>query len=375
MAGENDFDDYLSSVADLPKDSTSSDTQTDTQVQEQKPAAGDVVELGTPEQKTGQQDATQQQQAKPPKVDDKDQQQADKDQKPDAQQQQKLKKGIRKSDDGNLIDTRGNIVDENGTILAPVGKTRRIYERNQRLERQVENLTRERDTLHAQSRETQLLNGIANGRGLTNDDLAVAIDIAAKMKRGDALGAAKDVIAILAAQGHNVSDLLGNNVGDAVEMRAIKQMIQEATAPLRQQQQNQQVDAEARQRGEAAYNQFVADNEYADVHANEIARLAEKDGISPQQAYNRLSRFAIANDLDFSLPLRDQILERATALQANNGQQAQQQQRQAKPMPNGGSATRPVNGVQPKEPIQADPDEDWGSIIARAQASDRATQH
>lgn len=354
MAGENDLDAYIDSVADLkspetvPPDTSSQDVNTGEQdtSDKQDGAVNDALKGA---------DKTQQ-------LDNKQQQQQ---QKPDNKnKKQSGQQEFTRDSAGNLFDKNGNLVDENGTVLAPKGKAQRIYVRAQRLERQLEETTRRLQEAELRGREVQLLNGIPERYNLTHDEVATALDWAGRAKRGDALGVAKDLVAWLASKGHNVSELLGETAGDSIEIRAVQNLLDQRLGPLQQRELQEQQNLQVLNAARAAMQQFLDDNEYADVHQNEIARLAQSERITPQAAYNRLFQFAAINGLDFSEPLGPQIQERAAQKQQQQQQPSQGQQQQ-KPLPNGASVTR-ANGVEERKPQYADPDKSWAEIISEA---------
>lgn len=358
--GENDLSDYIDKVSDLP--SSDADTSTFELDKGGQDAGADTSVDGTPVEKTGKaKDET----VKEPK------QPADKQQtQPKAKDEQSGKddKGARpklsKTPNGNIVDDKGNIVDEQGQILAPIGKARRIFEDNQRLTRDITRVTEERNRFELQTREVQLLNGEATRQQLNHDEVAQALDMAGRMKRGDVLGVARDVIALISARGHNISELLGQDVGDSIDMKAMRALLDERLGPVQQREQQEQQQQQQRENGRRDYERFVSDNEYADVHGDAIVNLSRSNKISVQMAYNRLREFADVNGFDFTAPLGPQIAER----QQSGQQQQQQQQRDpdARPLANKGARTRD-NGVRDAQSVQmADPDEDWASIIRRA---------
>jgi hypothetical protein len=367
MGVEGLDEDYLSSVADLPKEG---DTKVEDGQQQQQQ---DDPNKGTPADKNQQQKVEGDQQ----KIDDKQPLGAKKDDKQQQQQQQKLDKDgkpiverqITKAPNGNLIDERGNIVDEHGVILAAAGKARRTYEENGRLKETNRTLAEKAASTELQLREVNYLNGVPAKFGLSNDEVATALDYAGRMKRGDLLGVAKDILAQIAAAGHNVSDLLGKDVGDSIDMKAVTALLDRRLGPITQQREQQTQDNESMVAARAAYNDFLENNENADVHEDAIARLAKTDGISPQAAYNRLYKFAVDNGLDFNEPLGPQVLaRREQQQQQDNGNQNRQQQQQQRPLPGKNAQTR-ADGVQPQVPQYANADDDWGTIIGRAMQS------
>lgn len=269
---------------------------------------------------------------------------------------------LRPLGDGAFADQQGNIVDQSGKIIAERGFAARMYNTNRRLKSDNEQMRNQLEQVVPQLREVQSLASTIRQYNLSNDDMAVAIDMAAKYKRGDYLGVAKEVLAMVVAQGYNVTDLLGNEVGDSIEMRGIHRMIDERLAPITRQEQARQQQQQREQAGAQAYNDFVRQNQYADVHGDAIAHQM-RNGMSAQQAYNQLREFAYDNGFDFSQDLGPQI-----AARRQQPQQQQQQRQQPKPMPNG-AATRAVNGANGTVTELAGADDSWGSIIKSVQAT------
>lgn len=357
MAGENGLDDtYFSDVTDTAPEKTieaGTAVVDATKVEDKQVTAPNVVD-----DKSKQVDDKSKpvDKSKPPQQQDKP------DDKSQQQQPPKIKKGSR----GDFMDDKGNITDDKGNVLYPAGRARRAYEDNVRLREERAELIPRLQTAELQLREINYLNGVPQRFQLNNEEVATALDWAARMKR-EPLSVAKDLLAMITAQGYNVTDLLGKDVGDSIDMRGIKALLDQRLAPI-EQQRNETREEDARlQDARRQYNQFLNDNEFASVHENEIAALAKREQINPQQAYNQLYRFAADNSLDFSMPLGPQIVakrEAAGQQQQPNGQQQQQPNAQ-RPLPSNGAQTR-VDGAKPQTPVMADPDDDWATIINRA---------
>lgn len=261
--------------------------------------------------------------------------------------------------DGTFMDANGNITTENGQIIAEKGFASRMYQQNQRLKEQNTQLNRQFEEIIPRVRELEVLDRNIKQYGLDTMETAQALDLAGRMKRGDYLGVAKEVIALVMAQGYNATDLLGTEVGDTLEMRSVRQMLDERLAPLQREEQARQQNEQATQRAQRAYAEFVSNNDYAEVHANDIASVARQHGIPVQQAYNRVRAFAFDNGFDFSKPLKPQI-EARIAEHETQSPANQQRQQPTRPMPNGAS-TR-MNG-EPQNIAPASADDDWGTIL------------
>jgi post-segregation antitoxin (ccd killing protein) len=242
-----------------------------------------------------------------------------------------------------------------------------------RLRTRVEQSDQRAAALHQEVQSRQFLNDIPRQYQLSNEQVAEGLDFARRIKQGDLLGVAKDLVAKAAAGGVNISEIVGTTVGDSVDMRAIRAMMDERLGPITRAEAQTVEQDQARERATTAYNEFISINEYADVQGEIIAAYAKNNGVPLQKAYNDVRNFAATNQLDFSLPLGPQIEERRAQAAVPVEQQQQQQQpannTQLRPMPNGVSTHS--SAVTPQTPVYADPDDDWGSIIRRAQSADR----
>lgn len=361
----NDLDKYINDLSDITDDTsadTSADTVEDTTDDNTGVDAGREPVAAADEQNV---DAS----AQPESVDPNAQQQKPKDKAAKGKQSGEGKKAptqeqLRPLGDGAFADAQGNIVDSQGKLIAKGGFAARMYQSNRRLKAMLDDRTSQLNEVARAVGEVRALAQSIQSAGLDNNDMARAIDIASRIKRGDAVGAAKEVLAIIAAQGYNVTDLLGPEVGDSIELRAVRQMIDERLAPVTRQEQARQATSEAAQRGRQQYERFIADNEYADVHADDIVKVMQREGVNPQTAYNRIMMFAAQNGLDPSQPLKPQLLHR---MQQAQSRQTHQQRQQTKPMPNGAATTRTAGAV-PSVPL-ANADDDWGTIIRGVQST------
>lgn len=358
---DTELDKYINDLADIKDDPDPGTAADDTVDDNDEPDAGDGAGSGQPnEQNVG---ADQQDQSADPNVGGQKQ----KDNGKKGQQPSKGKKAtgqdeLRPLGDGVFANSRGDIVDQSGKLIAQNGFAARMYQTNRRLRAQLDERTNELLRIQQQVGEVRALATSIQQYGLSNDEAAKALDMAGRMKRGDVLSVAKDILAIIAAQGYNVTDLLGSEVGDSLELRAVKQMLDERLAPITRQEQDRQQQEYAAEQGRRAYERFVAENEYADIHAGDIVQIMQREHVTPQVAYNRLMQFASINRLDFTKPLGPQVVARIQEQQRR--QQQPNNRQQQKPMPNG-AATR-TSGAVPTMPL-AGADDDWGTIISEVQ--------
>lgn len=259
-----------------------------------------------------------------------------------------------------FADAKGNIVDKDGKILARSGEGARLWQEASRAIAQVNNLTRQLDAANrkiaTQDAIVTQANEIANlpqKFGISREDFNEGITLMSKW-RANPLEVCKDIIARTMTFGYNATDILGKSAGDALEMRGVQQMIREATAPLladrnartQSEQQNTQV--------QQAYQAFVDQYEYADVHSEAIANLMNNKGMKPVDAYYTVREFARDNQLDFTQPLGPQVAQRASG----------QRQTPRMPLPNGsGGGSGVSQGQTTTQPTYASADDTWGDIL------------
>lgn len=354
-----DLDNYVNDLADLG-DSGDHDHDTDTQTTDQSTDR-------TTNDSTTTQDHTQQTSKEPAGTTDqttgkqptaKTQQQGqDKTQTTQPTQQQ-----LKPLGNGVFADGEGNLVSQDGKLIAEKGFAARIHQQNQRFRTQNEQLNGEVTQLRTRVTELASLDNSMRQAGINADEMAQALDFASRYKRGDVLGIAKEIVALAMASGHNATDILGQGVGDSIDMRAVKALMDERLGPVQKSRQEDERKAQAERTARENYNRFVSENEYSDVHADAIVNLAKRENVSLQTAYNRLFQFAVQNQFDFSRRLDEQIHERQ---QQQSTQQQQQPTPTPKPMPNG--ATTRTNGALPTavEPMNS-ADDDWGTILRQA---------
>jgi hypothetical protein len=358
-----DLNDYLSTIADLDDANDGGSFQEETNHQQE-----------TTQEPSGQQPANQQADQQDQQGVDQTQQdrnatnaqQSNQGQDQQSQQTQEVRRPVGRHGSGQFVDAQGNIVTREGLIIAKAGRERRDYERFMKVSGNAQQMSQRAQQLEQELQQVQFLNNVPRQYGLSNDDVALGLDVARRMKAGDLLGIAREFVALAASKGVNISQIVGEKAGDAIDMAAVRAMLDERLAPLTQGQRQSQQEVEAEQVARQRYEQFVNDNEYADVHGDVIVATMQRNGVSMQAAYNQVRDFAIANRLDFSIPLGPQI--EALARRQQTQQPSMTQQR---PLPSSSASTREV-GVQTPSVQYADPDDDWGSIIRNAMRNSSA---
>lgn len=283
--------------------------------------------------------------------------------KPNGQQQLSQQPQLKRVG-AQFADGKGNIVDKDGKIVARAGSEARLWQEASRATAQVANLTRINEQMQQRMQANEAIMQRAREvaelpqkLGVSKEDFNEGITLMSKW-RSDPLGVAKEIVARAMSFGYNATDILGKNAGDSLEMSALRRLVDEATAPMKQQRERETQQQQEQTRGQQEYNAFVTRYPLAEVHADAIARLMS-NGSPAVDAYFAVKEFALENGLDFNSPLGPQV-----AAMRNGGQRhtpPQDQRRSAAPMPNGG---RTNNSQLTDQPAMADARDDWGTILS-----------
>lgn len=268
----------------------------------------------------------------------------------------KDKTEVRRLASGIHVDAQGNIVDpRDGTIIARAGSERRLFEKNMRADASLGQVQTENKQLKEQIAHQQFLDGIPRKYQLNNEEVQTALAMAAVYKQNP-IEAARNMVEMVLALGHNVTDILGKDAGNALEMGAVRQMIDERFQPLTDHAKKAQEAEEQQKNVERQLNEFVTTYEHSDMHLAVLDRMmGDNPDLSPEKAYYELKLFCANKGFDFSKPLKPQLEARV--------QQARSQQQPARRrgLPNGRQAT--VSQRDVGDTVQADPHQSWADII------------
>ena len=270
---------------------------------------------------------------------------------------------------GMQQDAQGNLYDQKGGLIARAGSERRLFERNARMGIMVEEGSTRVKQLETELNAYKQNDGIQRQYGLTQEDLTAGLPIIGEFKK-DPLSAAKRIVEMVAGMGYNISDILGKDAGDAIELKAVSRMLDERLKPLTKmsereaaQERQQAADREA----EKAVVSFFERHENAEMHGADIDRLLGlRPELSPEQAYYEIKLFAQREGLDFNLPLAPQMQSRIDSVQGVSQQTTnnRQQTRYNPPLPNGSAGRQRAQAVN--EDQFDDARAEWGDIISAA---------
>lgn len=280
--------------------------------------------------------------------------------KPEARKEENAR-GVRKLRGNIFVDGKGNIVDpKTGRKIYNTGAEARLYLETDRLRGEVSN----RDKLIAETQRQvvgmNLLNGMPQKLGLNGGEVESALALAADFKK-DIVGTARKVVELALAQGYNVSQIVGEQAGDAIEMGGVKRMIAEHLEPLTSEHRQKREVEQRNAAAEEGLRKFYDEHENAEMHASVIdGLLARNPSLTPEKAYYELRMWSHSKGLDWNSDLAPQI----AALQ-NGGQRGapnrQPTRQDTAPVPRGSTAPRGSRSM--KESDMADPKSDWSDIL------------
>lgn len=255
----------------------------------------------------------------------------------DNQQEETTQPNILLRQDGTATDKAGNIVDPtSGKIIARSGSERRLYESNVRLNSRLNEVTQKAEQLRTIAENSNNLYVALANSGMTPDQIGGGIELLASYYK-DPLETTRKILAQTAAMGYNISQIVGEGVGDAIEMSAIKQMLDQRLGQSQPQRQDNTPVISQEEQNRRTINNFVASHPGSQVHLQTIGEMVARSNqlgqpISATEAYERLREFCFQRGLDFGKPLPN----KPPANQSNNRQQPRNQmppRRSSKPNP------------------------------------------
>ena len=283
--------------------------------------------------------------------------------KPEARKQENAR-GVRKLRGNIFVDGKGNIVDpKSGRKIYNAGAESRLYLETDRLRSEISN----RDKLINETRQQvlgmNLLQGMPQRLGLNGGEVESALALAADFKK-DIVGTARKVVELALAQGYNVSQIVGEQAGDAIEMGGVKRMIAEHLEPLTAEHRSKRELEQRNAAAEQGLRQFYDDHENAEMHAPAINSLLGKNpSLTPEKAYYELRMWVQSKGLDWNADLAPQI--EALRAQGEGGAPNRRQTRQdSAPVPRGSTAPRGSRSL--REQDMAEPKTEWSDIIKSA---------
>lgn len=264
----------------------------------------------------------------------------------------------------------GELLDKDGNVIATTRREKQLAYNLNRTQHNARLAHRDLAAARQQIQQYEALNGLMRANNLQMPQVQEALQLRAAFETNP-IEAARDVVARVLQAGYTMEQLFGAEAVPGINARIINQALDKRLAPLTNEAQARQSQQRSEAQAREAYDAFLADNPYADVHGEMISQLVSDQGLTPQQAYNEVRVFAARHGLDFSEPLEAQF-------KAKHAKQPAQQPRNGggggnAPTPGNRQAVADVNGqgVQERTPQQGrdfNASEPWKNIASRVYA-------
>lgn len=252
--------------------------------------------------------------------------------------------------------TRDLVDPISGRVVARGGIERRVYEEGQRharennqLKQQLNQAARQLGAVNEVSQEAMRLN-------VSPQDQVIAVRIMAEFMR-DPVKTLETLVAEVKGKGYPIP-FLEQGINPGIDMTAIQRMIDSKMQPLTEQREQQQLQQQAHARAQADLDTFLGENTEAESNLDVLAEMLQaQPGLSLQNAYTKMIRWAHENQLDWTQSLKQQI---ARQRQQPNPPQHQQQTR---PLPGGRSVQQASAPMANGAGAQYNENASWADII------------
>jgi hypothetical protein len=209
------------------------------------------------------------------------------------------------SSDGSKSDgkqTRGpqDLVNASGEVIAAGGRERRFYETAQQQKSRADELDTKVTTLTAQLEAINSAGSVGTQYNLTPEEVTTGAQLISSYKNNP-VETIQYMLTQAQSNGINVDSILNGNGND---IGAIKQLIENAIAPLTEQRQEEIDTQAANDRATSIYNGFMSKYPDAAVHEDSLSRLLEQDSsLSVEAAYYKLQSYYNSKGLDWTKSL------------------------------------------------------------------------
>jgi len=201
-----------------------------------------------------------------------------------------------------------DLVDANGNLIASGGKERRFYETAQREKVRADQATNKITQLEGQLKAITDAGTVGTQYGLSPDEVTTGAQLIASYKKNP-VETIQYMLTQAQSNGHNIDAIQAGGV----DMNAVKQMLDNALAPLVGDRQERIDTQETEARAKEIYNNFSSKFPDASVHENSLSRLLKDDpSLSVEAAYYKLQAFYAQKGLDWTKPL-ETLQQEATA--------------------------------------------------------------
>lgn len=256
---------------------------------------------------------------------------------PSAQQNQQVRRrqdGLIEQDDPNNPGHKHLIDPTTGQVVATAGMQRRLYETSQRVERENTQLKQRVSGLENALRQSNEVIQEAARLGVAPQDQMIAIRVMSDFMR-DPVRTLEALVEEVKSKGYTIP-FLTQGVSQGMDMSALQRMMDAKLQPLLAQQQAARSQQQAREQANRDLEAFLQENQEAQANLDVLGEMLQaQPGLPLPSAYTKMIRWAHENGLDWTQPLKPQIV-------------AMRQQAAVPPQQN----TRPLPGRSVQQPAQ-----------------------
>lgn len=283
---------------------------------------------------------------------------------PQSTSQQNAQPKQRRLPDGSIEQTdpvtgRKTVIDPNtGEVIANHGLQRRLFETSQRVERENTQLKQRISGLEGALRQSNEVIQEAARLGVAPQDQMIAIRVMSDFMR-DPVRTLEALVEEVKSKGYTIP-FLTQGVSQGMDMSALQRMMDAKLQPLLAQQQAARGQQQAREQANRDLDAFLQENQEAHANLDVLGEMLQaQPGLPLPSAYTKMIRWAHENGLDWTQPLKPQIV-------ALRQQAAVPPQQTTRPLP-GRSVTQPAqrtNGAGAAQ--QYSENASWSDIIRSA---------
>lgn len=258
-----------------------------------------------------------------------------------------------------------DLVDPNtGLVVARGGIERRIFEGAQKVHRENTQLQQRVTQAEANANHANEVVRLGTSLNLQPADQSAALNIMARFLK-DPVKTLEEMVVEVKSKGYEIP-FLATGVTPGMDTAAVQRMLDQRMAPITQQRQQQEQVAQHQANAKVVLDTFLDQNPEGTHNLTVLAEMmTASPGLTIQDAYVKMIKWAASNGLDYSQPLKQQIEQRRQQPPANTVQTptATQPRSPTAPLPN----ARPVNGAVPVEQAATfNENSSWADIIRQS---------
>lgn len=204
-------------------------------------------------------------------------------------------------------DAAGNILDENGNIIAGSRRERELFFAANRARAAATKLNESVARLEGENRALQRYADLPRKLGIDMAMAEEALQFRAQIE-SDPINAVRQIVARVLANGYTMNQLFGEDAPAAINAEIIKRTLDDRLKPIQDRYESEAREQQIADAAQRDLDDFLDKFPDAELHGELIAQIVQEHGISPTDAYYELKVGAARRGLDFTKPLREQVV-------------------------------------------------------------------